>query len=59
MESGTGQPEPPVVEDHWLLDHHIEEILDNFNHAARMRDSGPDRGQGHGQARRQGREKKQ
>jgi hypothetical protein len=29
------------MEDHWLLDHHIEEILDKFNEAARIRDSAP------------------
>jgi hypothetical protein len=42
MEHGTGQPKPPTVDDHWPLDHHIEEILDCLNHAARTRDSGPD-----------------
>jgi hypothetical protein len=43
MEDETPQPiHLTVVDDHWLLDHHIEELLGTFCDAGRMREINPD-----------------
>lgn len=42
MENETGYPIQLTLDDHWLLDHHIEEVLGTFSEAARTREIDPD-----------------
>jgi hypothetical protein len=42
MDEESGQPnQQPTVGDHWLLDHHIEELLRTFSEVAPLRESCP------------------
>ena len=42
MEQERFELEPPTAEHHWLLDHHIEELLGMFCDAALLREINPD-----------------
>lgn len=42
MKHETGQPTQLTLDDHWLFDHHVEEVLRTFCAAAHPREIDPD-----------------